>query len=139
MPANPRRVRRMFWALLPAVAGFVVIMANARVNDPVRTGTALLIEGSLGTALLMLLLVLWDADRFRWAGRALAALIFVAYGAYAIAERQGIFGLVLLGAPALWYACTGRFSLRKTELHRWQATWDAREAALTDLFGPPRP
>ncbi len=87
----------------------------------------MLIEAGLAAAIPTLMLLLWNPDRFRWAGRALASLIVAAYAAYLFSElmtdsaslhergplsrasaRYALLGLLIFGGPALWYALTGR-------------------------------
>ena len=86
----------------------------------------------LVSAAILLFLALSNPHRFRWAGRLLGGIIFVAYVAYAIDEwflstqpfqlmesgaaaslRNALLGLVIIGIPALIYAITGRFSWRR--------------------------
>ena len=139
MPSNSRPKRGLFWIVLVIVAGFVTAMAAGQANDSGWTRASVLVQTGLGAALVALLLVLWDSDRFWWAGRVLAGLAATAYIAFAVSEIDGLFGLVLLGVPALWYAFTGRFSWRRSDAEIWRTTWAARQAALSDLFGPPDP
>ncbi len=85
----------------------------------------------IGGALVLLLLALWDVNRFLWAGRTVAAMVFVGYVTFLGTEiyrstrspekpghhsrntvvRAGL-GLIVIGWPALMFALFGRFSLR---------------------------
>jgi hypothetical protein len=76
------------------------------------------------------LLALWKPARYRWAGRVVCSIIFVAFAAYLVDEiangepwrfgppsepspLHALAGLLFIGLPSLRYAITGRFSWRR--------------------------
>jgi hypothetical protein len=112
-----------FWSLAPFLIFFLVVMAICTDKD---TGEKVVVLGALETAVLSLLLGLWNPHRFWWAWRVLGAIVFLTFVAYvaamAIEGRIGtgrrsepslinaILGLVVFGVPGLWYAFFGRLS-----------------------------
>jgi len=98
-----------------------------------RAPQALATVAAIDAGFILLLLALWDPNRFLWAGRAVATMIFLAYLGYlgwAVfssthdSEKPGrrfrnsvvpaVGGFILIGWPALMFALFGRFSLRPT-------------------------
>jgi hypothetical protein len=83
-------------------------------------------------SLFLLALVSFAPGRFRWAGRALAAIVFFAFAAYVVDMARtrpssfwppsgrsaatgfnSVLGLLVIGYPALKYALVGRFTWRE--------------------------
>jgi hypothetical protein len=111
-------------AVLSAV-GFAAIQSDVR-------GIRLILFIAIEVALILLALVVFAPRRFRWAGRALAGLVFLAYVAYFVetvwtnpgsfwppGSRSGstglnsVLGLLVIGYPSAMYALLGRFSWRR--------------------------
>lgn len=88
--------------------------------------------GTLTVVSLCAVLMLFNPQRFSWAGRAVAATIFAAYVYYAVDEIfysghpwnwggrrsatnpvNAILGLIVIGGPCLWFTLFGRFSLKR--------------------------
>lgn len=118
--------RFVFWTLAPAVALFMVL--TPLLVTEWHAGTVALVA-VLWVAGPCFILGLWNPRRFRWALRLVAGAVFLAYAAYLVsvlvedgctgglpASRSesnalnALFGLVLIGGPALTYALCGRFS-----------------------------
>lgn len=127
---SPRFRRLIFWLVAPLA---VVAAVSLPMFVTSRAPQALATITAIDAGLLLLLLALWDPNRFLWAGRALAAMIFVAYMGYLVwavfwprrdQEKPGrrfrnsvvpaAGGLLLVGWPALMFALYGRFTLRPT-------------------------
>lgn len=110
--------RFIFWGVVP-LALLLTISLNVAATGP-WTPSRLAAYVVLDAAVVLLSLGLYDPSRFRWAVRALAAIIFTVYVTYTfstIAERKNLMrslvGLLVIGVPALIYAIKGRFSLRE--------------------------
>ena len=111
------------WTLVPALVLFAVSMPL--MMDRWTVGTLLLVGGLSLAALLYAGALLWPRH-LRWAGRAVAGMVFVFYVFYAIYEwffsaqpfrfigprsesspRNALLGLIIIGVPALVYALRG--------------------------------
>lgn len=151
----------MFWALAPFLLIFVVAMPFL---VPERTLSAIIALIGVELFVILLLLGLFNPDRFWWAFRGIGALVFAGYCAYLVSmlveagfriafiPRRGeaslfnaILGFVIIGLPSLWYALFGRFTLRAEPAglgtaHRddgeWERRWNVRMAALESVLGP---
>ena len=127
---SPRLRRALFWIAAPisVLAGFILFVTVDRWTPEVLVAVA-----AINAALVFFLLVLWDPNRFLWAGRTVATMIFLAYVGYlgwAIfspvrsSEKPGrrfrdsilpaAGGMLIIGWPALMFAVFGRFTLRPT-------------------------
>ncbi len=129
-PRSPRFRRLIFWLVAPfAVAAALSLPLSISSRAPQALAAVMAVDAALG----LLLLALWDPNRFLWAGRALAAMIVLSYLGYVgwavfspanASEKPGrrfrssvvpaVGGLVLIGWPALMFALYGRFTLRPT-------------------------
>ena len=126
--------RTAFWILLPFLMVFVVGMlwadiftgAISTLNGRVFVVGMCAVVGALGLAF-------YDGERFWWAGRFVAAFIFLVYVGYVIDEWffsgqkwntalgsrsaaspiNSVLGLIVYGVPAFWYVFTGNLSWRK--------------------------
>ena len=117
------------WTLTPFVFLFAVLMPFL---IPGWTSTAAAITVGIEIMCLALLAGFWLPARFgRWALRALAGLVFLAYFSYLLREfffseapfklvearskaspRNALLGFALIGLPWLWFSLVGRFTLR---------------------------
>src|SRR5687767_3620712 len=116
----------MRWTLSPFLLIFAVFMPLL-IDQWTPLSMALMVGMEL--ACVALLAGLWLPARFgRWAFRIVAALVFLAYAAYAVHEffftdkslrgsgtgaspMGALMGFLIIGLPSLWYAIKGRFSL----------------------------
>jgi hypothetical protein len=120
------------WTLIPALLFFAVAMPL--MMDEWTLGRILLMTGLCGTAVLYAAALAWP-DRFRWASRAVAGMVFVFYLLYTVEQwffsdtpfrlhepvsnaspRNALLGLVIIGLPALGYAIWGRTTASETGL-----------------------
>ena len=121
------------WTLIPVLLLFAI--GVPLMVDEWTLGGALVVIGLSSTAVLYAAALGWPG-RLRWAGRAVAAMVFVFYAMYAVDEwffsetpfrlvesksvaspRNALLGLVIIGLPALIYALRGRTLPRGTETH----------------------
>lgn len=120
MSSSPQRV--VFWVLAPFLVAFIAVMVFLGYDDWLNGGG--LLRGLLIVAAVLLLFWFYDQTRFQWAGRTVAAMVFVSYAAY-VAEALGrshgrlrawrgdpdpvsaLLGLTFIGLPALFFAWTG--------------------------------
>jgi uncharacterized protein YegJ (DUF2314 family) len=127
---SPRFRRLIFWLVSPLA---VVAAVSLPMLVSSRALQALAAVAAIDAGLILLLLALWDPNRFLWAGRTVAAMIFIAYLSYLgwaifwptkVSEKSGrrlgnsvvpaVGGFILIGWPALMFALYGRFSLHPT-------------------------
>lgn len=124
--------RFMFWTLAPV---FLVGAVGSAFGVWVAVRQGRVLPGILcaGTtfALLSAILMLFNPQRFSWAGRVVTGAIFGAYLAYAVHEwfftdhtfrwkesrstsspRNALLGLILIGGPCLWFTIRGRWTRR---------------------------
>jgi hypothetical protein len=123
--------RFVLWALAGPLTLFAVGLPFLIDN---WTPKVVAIVVTLIAASLLLLVALAAPQRFRWAGRSTAAIVFGIYVWYAIEEwfvsnhpfriiepvskaspRNALLGLIVIGGPALLYAVLGRFTIQKEE------------------------
>ena len=125
--------RTAFWLLLPFLLTFVggmlwvVIFTGAisTAGGRISIVGVCVVIGALGLAF-------YDSQRFWWAGRFVAAFVFLAYASYIIAEWffsghkwnyaiashsaaspvNAVSGMIAYGVPAFWYVFTGKFHHR---------------------------
>ncbi len=110
-----------FWTLTPIVLLFVYGMTS-QVEDWHSVEAAVVL--GLDAVCVLGLLVLYNPHAFHWAARLLALVVFAVYATYVGAELAGrvqaspgahasprwaIVGLIVYGAPALWFALFGGF------------------------------
>lgn len=117
----------IFWSLAPLLVVFLVLMP---ILVPNRDPGTMVVLGGVEAAALALLLGLWNPHRFWWAWRALGAIVFLVYLAYAVAMFvegrffgkgrraettlfNALLGMIAFGLPGLWYAIFGRLTWRK--------------------------
>lgn len=112
------------WTLIPILVLFAVGMPLMVDEWTVRSGV---LVGALSGASILYALAMLSPARFHWAGRTVAAMVFLAYLAYAISEiffsnhpirlderrstaspMNAVLGLIIIGLPALWYATRRR-------------------------------
>ena len=136
------------WTLIPALLLFAISIPV--MMDQWTLGRALLVTGLSTTAVLYAGALAWPS-RLRWAGRAVAGLVFVFYAIYAIDQwffseapfvlveprssaspRNALLGLLVIGVPSLIYALRRRTTTPVSDggdhSHRDDAQ-HAREAA----------
>jgi len=120
------------WTLIPVLLLFAV--STPLMMDEWTLGGALVVIGLSSTAVLYAAALAWPG-RLRWAGRAVAGMVFVFYAIYTVDEwffsktpfrlvesksnaspRNALLGLVIIGLPALIYALRGRTLPRGTEI-----------------------
>jgi hypothetical protein len=117
------------WAISPFLLIFIVSFPFLISG---WTPTRILLVVGTEIVCLALLAGLWLPANFgRWAFRGVAAIVFLAYGAYLVVEllfsnqpfrlfdnpgnaspRNAIIGFFVIGMPCMWYALFGRFTLR---------------------------
>ena len=112
------------WTLIPALLLFAISVPL--MMDEWTLGRTLVVIGLSGAAVLYAGALAWPR-RLRWAGRAVAGMVFVFYAIYAIDQwffsdapfrlaevksnaspRNALLGLLIIGVPALIYALRGR-------------------------------
>jgi hypothetical protein len=132
--------RFIFYCTAPfLVALMVVLIAFARPVEASGWPLIIFIEFFA----VMMLLGLYDYQRFHWCLRVVGALVFIAYVWYLVSTamagewvgdgRKGAanafnatIGLLVFGLPGLWYALFGRLTLRDTEVHNELEEFDER-------------
>lgn len=140
----------IFWSTAPFLVAFIVLMPFL---IPLETTSAMLAIAGLEVAATMLLLGLYDAERFNWALRTLGAMVFLACAAYLIAiivQGQWRVGrkaeltvfnasctFFLFGVPGLLYAIRGRLSAASDSFSEEQFDEDADEEDGTDPVDDP--
>jgi hypothetical protein len=121
--------RFIFWSLAPVLLLFAV---GLPFWIRARTLKSLALMLVLEAATLLLLLVLYDPQRFNWAARLTTALVFCLCLAFFISElwlshqprlktgggtdyslETPLTALTSLGLPCLWYAVFGRWRLTR--------------------------
>lgn len=115
------------WATLPMIALSALVFALD--SSSWTWGNAPKFAGIELGLLLLFLAIGWPV-RFRWAGRILGAVVFVACAGVAWIELRNvpegvswtetkalgsIKALVVFGVPSLWYALRGRFGFGRDE------------------------
>ena len=123
--------RLIFRSLAPFLLLFAIVMPLVVDHWTLRS---IVVMFAMEVCTLLLVLGLFDPQRFDWAFRGVTAIVFLAYLAYFIDEfcfsdqsfswsgrrsdtspRNAFFGFIFIGAPSLWYTLTGRWTLRKEE------------------------
>lgn len=118
----------IFWTLSPLLLIFAISLPFLAGEQSVF---GWLIVVACSSAALMLILALYDAQRFHWVGRVLAGMVFLTYMSYlgfeVLTEEEPLrlppsrgeahpinafFGIIVIGLPSLWYALFGRFTFR---------------------------
>ena len=110
------------------------------VRPPEPTGWVVLVACEL--LALMVLLGLFNSERFWWCWRAVGAIVFVGYVAYLVSTTlagewfgdgrrssatalNAAIGLLVFGLPGLWFAIFGRLTVRpKPEVSDYEDDWD---------------
>jgi hypothetical protein len=124
--------RFIFWSLAPFLILFAIVMPFS-VNG--WTATKIILVGVSDIAALLLVLGLWNPNRFRWALRCVAAIVFgvcltaiieeiflsgkrFTIGAIISGDAQlgALKGFIFLGASCLIYTLLGRFSSVREKL-----------------------
>ena len=126
--------RTMFWVLLPFLAIFVGGMLWADIfTGAISTAGGRILAVGMCVVICALGFAVYDSERFWWAGRFVAAFVFLAYASYIIDEWffsghswnyalgshsaaspiNAILGMVAYGVPASWYVFTGKFHRRE--------------------------
>jgi hypothetical protein len=120
--------RFIFWCISPLLllCGLGVPLMLEDWNP-----TKVIVAVGWSACCLLAIPALYDARRFWWAARGVTAIIFACYLSYLIFEVfmsgksfaltrrsdaspfNSLLGFVIIGLPALWYTCFGRFTLRK--------------------------
>ena len=125
--------RTAFWVLLP----FLLIFVGGMLWVVIFTGAINTASGRIGIVGLCIVigalgLAFYDSEHFWWAGRFVAAFVFLAYASYVIDEWffsghrwnyamlshsaaspiNSVLGLITYGVPAFWYVFTGKFHRR---------------------------
>jgi hypothetical protein len=128
-PTNKPPVRGFcFWSLAPFLVAFIVLMPTL---VPRRDTTAVISLVVIESLAVLVLLGLFNSDRFWWTWRCVGGLVFLVYLAYlshmliegdeliGVSDRKSeasafnaLCGLVVFGLPGLWFALCGRLSLR---------------------------
>ena len=128
--------RTAFWILLP----FLIIFVVGMLWVDIFTGGIKSVNGQIGIAGICFVVAalgfaVYDAERFRWAGKIVAAFVLFSYVAYAVEEwffsghswnyalgtrsaaspTNSLWGLIEYGLPALCYLLWDRFHWRKEE------------------------
>ena len=121
--------RVIVWILAPIVILFILVTPFRQGEWSAETVILLVGVDALGV---LLLLALYNPERFHWAGRAATGLVFLAFAAYLIDEissggswhfgprsepssLNALIGLLVFGVPCLRYTLFARFG-RKTEI-----------------------
>jgi len=115
------------WTLLPCIAlSALVLGLDSSSWTPENAGKFAGIE--LGHVLLFLAIG-WP-ERFRWAGRVLGAVVFLACAAFLVRDLtkhpvdapgtetdvwRGVKAMLVFGVPSLWYAARGRFGFGESD------------------------
>lgn len=119
----------LFWSLAPFLVLFLILMPAL---VPQRGPGPLVVLCGVEGAALMLLLGLWNSNRFWWAWRALGGIVFSAYLAYAVTMLvdgriigggrrtdtnllNALIGMAAFGLPGLCYALFGRLTWRSDQ------------------------
>ncbi len=121
--------RFLRWTLAPLAIVSALVLAVLQLE---ARGLQLALFLALELALVLLALTAIAPNRFSWAGRGLAGLVFLAYVAYLLSmlveqpssfwppsERSAatgfnsLLGLLVIGYPSFKYALLGRFSWRE--------------------------
>lgn len=127
--------RFIFWILTPVLLLFLIL--SPFLSDHWSVESVILVAG-LDVLAVLLILALYNAERFHWAGRAATGLVFLAYLAYLVDEiasghswrfgphseptpLNALLGLLIIGVPCLRYTLLGRFG-RKAEIHTEDTT-----------------
>lgn len=133
--------RFIFWALAPFLLLFAVGFPFWMAEWTLASIAAAVVFESL---MLLLLPALYDPQRFRWAARAVAALVFCVTLAYFVAQlyarRQpplqadgqaqpsldnAMTALITFGLPCLWFSVFGRWRLSRKESSKRASKLDA--------------
>ncbi len=121
--------RFIFWALSPFLLFLVIVVT---VSQHSWTPQSIAIVAGLDLCAILLTFALYDPKRFRWAGRAAAGIVFIAYCLYLLdrglagkkwvptrrseeSPWNSLAGLIVIGLPCLRFLVLGRFG-RKHEI-----------------------
>ena len=119
--------RFMFWCTSPFLLTTFVLLAIL-VRPPETAGWIVL--GIVELLCVLVLLGLWNSDRFRWCWRAVGAIVFGGYFAYLVSmifagqwfgdgrrtsqtAFNALCGLIVFGYPGFMYAVFGRLTWRR--------------------------
>lgn len=137
--------RTAFWLLLPFLIVFVAGMLWVDVfTGAINTTGGRILAAGICVVIGALGLAFYDSERFWWAGRFVAAFVFLAYAAYIIAEWffsghrwnyalgshsaaspvNSVLGMIAYGVPAFWYVFTGKFRRREDDHVPYQHVGD---------------
>jgi hypothetical protein len=132
MPTAAHKRGFFFWTLSPFLLVFVIAMPFLIPN---RDAAALATLAGLETTGVLMLLGLWNPDRFVWAWRSVGGMVFIACACYVVAmviernwqrpQGQGganlfnaIRGFIAFGLPGFLWLLYGRFPAAFASLDR---------------------
>jgi hypothetical protein len=99
-------------------------MVMALTVDSWTLSAPVVLVSGLDLAVLLLVVALYDPQRFNWAARGVTGIVFLAFVAYLIDELlsgkswrfgtrretlEALLGLLIVGLPCLRYSLVGRF------------------------------